>query len=72
MTQQIETMKEITNTEDLNRYQILRKDARNCFIETKSDCFINNKVHLLFLQYDMARQKGERQTGHVNIYIDVP
>ena len=72
MTQQIETMKEITNTEDLNRYQIIRKDARNCFIETKSDCFINNKVHLLFLQYDMARQKGERQTGNVNIYIDVP
>ena len=58
--------------EDLNRFQIIRKDARNCFIETKSDCFVNNKVHLEFSQYDMARQKGERQTGHVNIYIDVP
>jgi len=60
------------NTEDLNRYQIIRKDARNCFVETKSDYFINNKVHLEFSQYDLSRQKGERQTNHVNIFIDVP
>jgi len=60
------------NTGDLNRSQIIRKDARNCFVETLSDCFINNKVHLGFSQYDMGRQKGERQTSRVNIYIDVP
>ena len=60
------------NTEDLNKYQIIRKDARNCFVETKSDYFIHNKIHLEFLKYDMARQKGDRQTGHVHIYIDVP
>jgi len=60
------------NSEDLNRYQIIRKGARNCFVETKSDCFINNKIHLEFSQYDMARQKGERQTNHVHIYINVP
>ena len=58
--------------EDLNRYQIIRKDARNCFVETKSDCFINNKVHLEFSQYDMARPTGQRQVHHVHIYIDVP
>ena len=60
------------NTEDLNRFQIIRKDARNCFVETKSDCFVNNKAHLEFSQYDMGRQKGERRTGHVHIYIDIP
>ena len=60
------------NTEDLNRFQIIRKDARNCFIETKSDCFNIGKAHLEFSQYDMARQKGERQTNHVHIYIDIP
>jgi hypothetical protein len=41
-------------------------------METKSDYFINNKVHLEFSQYDLSRQKGERQTNHVNIFIDVP
>lgn len=61
-----------TNTEDLNRYQIIRKDARGCFVETKSDCFINGKVHLEFSQYDVTKPVGQRQTQHVNIYIDVP
>jgi hypothetical protein len=60
------------NTEDLNRYQIIRKDARGCFVETKSDCFDRNKVHLEFSKYDMARPAGERQIDHVHIYIDVP
>ena len=62
----------VNNTEDLDRYQIIRKDARNCFVETLSDCFINNKIHLGFSQYDMGRQKGERQTSRVNIYINIP
>jgi len=60
------------NTEELNRYQIIRKDARNCFVEANSDRFYCGKVHLGFSQYDLTRQKGERQTNHVNIFIDIP
>ena len=61
-----------TNTEDMNRYQIIRKDAKGCFVETKSDCFCYGKVHLEFSQYDATRPAGQRQTNHVHIYIDVP
>lgn len=61
-----------TNTEDLNRYQIIRKDARGCFVETKSDSFGYGKVHMEFSQYDVSRPAGQRQTNHVHIYIDAP
>lgn len=60
------------NNEDLNRYQIIRKDARGCFVETKSDGFSFGKVHLEFSTYDAARPAGQRQTNHVHIYIDAP
>jgi hypothetical protein len=60
------------NTDDLNRYQIIRKDARGCFVETKSDSFDFGKVHLEFSTYDTKRPAGQRQTNHVHIYIDVP
>jgi hypothetical protein len=60
------------NTEDLNRYQIIRKDARGCFVESKSDRFDIGKVHLEFATYDAKRPEGQRQTNHVHIYIDVP
>jgi hypothetical protein len=60
------------NTDDLNRCQIIRKDARSCFVETKSDYFVNGKVHLEFSQYDASRPAGQRQTNHVHIYIDAP
>ena len=60
------------STEDLNRWQIIRKDARGCFVETKSDSFSFGKVHLEFSQYDATRPQGERQTNHVHIYIDLP
>jgi hypothetical protein len=60
------------NTDDLNRYQIIRKDARGCFVETKSDRFSFGKVHLEFSTYDARRPAGQRQTNHVHIYIDVP
>ena len=59
-------------TEDLNRYQIIRKDARGCFVETKSDSFGYGKVHLEFAAYDANRPEGQRQTNHINIYISVP
>ena len=60
------------NSEDLNRFQIIRKDAKNCFVETKSDNFRYGKVHMEFSQYDLARPSGQRQTNHVHIYIDIP
>jgi len=60
------------NTEDLNRWQIIRKDARGCFVETKSDGFSYGKVHLEFSQYDATRPAGQRQMSHVHIYIDAP
>ena len=59
-------------TEDLNRYQIIRKDAKGCFVETKSDTFHINKAHLGFAAYDASRPAGNRQTNHVHIYIDIP
>jgi len=60
------------DTEGLNRFQIIRKDARGCFVETKSDSFGINKVHLEFAAYDANRPEGQRQTSHVHIYIGVP
>ena len=54
-----------------NLYQIIRKDAKNCFMEVKSDTFSIGKIHLEFTAYDMNRPEGERATNHVNIYIDV-
>ena len=56
--------------EDLNRYQIIRKDAKNCFVESKSDNFKYSKAHLEFSHYDLAKPSGQRQTNHVHIYID--
>jgi hypothetical protein len=60
------------NAADLNRYQIIRKDARGCFVETKSDGFAFDKVHVEFSAYDVTQPVGRRQTDHVHIYIDVP
>ena len=31
--------------------QIIRKDARGCFVEIKNDCFHLEKVHLQFVSY---------------------
>lgn len=55
-----------------NRDQIIRKDARGCFVEVKSDCFHLNKVHLQFVVYDKSKPAGQRYTSNINIYIDVP
>ncbi len=57
---------------DLNQYQIIRKDARGCFVEIKSDSFPIGKIHLEFATYDKSRPEGQRQTNHVNIYIAAP
>ena len=52
--------------------QIIRKDAKGCFVETKNDCFHIDKVHLQFVSYDTSQPKGDRYTANIHIYIDVP
>lgn len=52
--------------------QIIRKDAKGCFVEIKNDCFHLDKVHLQFVSYDTSQPKGSRYTNNVNIYIDIP
>ena len=51
--------------------QIIRKDARNCFVESLSDAFGIGKVHLAFSTYDLSRPAGQRQTANIHIYIAI-
>ena len=60
------------NAEDLNRFQIIRQDARSCFVEAKSDSFSIGKVHLEFASYDANKPAGQRQTNHIHIYLAIP
>ena len=60
-----------TSTPD-NWGQIIRKDAKSCFVEIKNDCFHLDKVHLQFVSYDTTLPKGERYTNNINAYIDIP
>lgn len=55
--------------EDRNQQQIIRKDARNCFIESLRDAFSFGRIHLVFATYDQSKPSGERQTNNVHIYI---
>ena len=57
---------------DINQYQIIRKDARDCFVESLSDAFEKGKAHFAFAKYDMNKPAGQRQTGCVHIYISIP
>ena len=57
--------------DERNRDQIIRKDARGCFVESLSDAFGIGKVHIAFAAYDMKRPSGQRQTDCVHIYMDV-
>jgi hypothetical protein len=60
-----------TNYEEKNKSQIIRQDARNCFVESRSDAFEIGKIHFEFATYDTSKPKGECQTNNVNIYLDV-
>ena len=51
--------------------QIIRKDAKNCFVESLRDSFESKKIHLCFATYDLSLPEGKRQTNNVQIYIDV-
>ena len=57
--------------ENRNQYQIVRKDARGCFIESLSDAFEIGRVHLCFATYDLKRPVGQRQTNNIQIYIAI-
>lgn len=57
--------------DERNQNQIIRKDARNCFVESLSDAFSIGRVHLAFATYDLTRPAGKRQTNNIHIYIAV-
>ncbi len=59
-------------TDERNRYQIIRIDAKNCFVESLSDAFEIEKAHLTFCSYDKRRPSGQRMTDSIQIYIDMP
>ena len=58
--------------DERNQYQIIRKDARNCFVESLSDAFANGRAHFAFATYDMNKPAGQRQTNNIHIYISIP
>lgn len=58
--------------DDRNRFQINRQDNRDSFVETKSDWFSLDQVHLEFATYDKQRPEGDRFTNHVHIYLNGP
>ena len=58
-------------SEERNQHQIIRKDAKNCFVESLNDAFGIGKVHFAFATYDLSRPTGQRQTNNIHIYIAV-
>ena len=57
--------------EEHNNNQIIRKDAKNCFVESLNDAFDIGKVHFGFATYDINKPVGQRQIDNVQIYISV-
>lgn len=57
--------------DDRNRSQIIRIDARNCFVESLNDAFEIGKAHFTFASYDLSKPSGQRQTNSIQIYIDM-
>lgn len=56
--------------DERNQNQIVRKDARDCFVESLNDAFEIGKTHFAFATYDMNKPAGSRQTNSVHIYIN--
>lgn len=44
--------------DDRNRSQIIRVDARNCFVESLKDAFEIGKAHFTFASYDLSKPSG--------------
>lgn len=57
--------------EERNQNQIIRIDARSCFVESLSDSFEIGKAHFVFAAYDLNKPAGQRQTNNIHIYMDV-
>ena len=57
--------------EERNQNQIIRIDARNCFVESLNDSFGFGKAHFTFASYDLSKPSGQRQTNSIQIYIDI-
>ena len=57
--------------DERNQNQIIRKDARNCFVESLSDAFGNGRAHFAFATYDLNKPAGQRQTNNIHIYISI-
>ena len=57
--------------EERNHYQIARKDAKNCFVESLNDCFSIGRVHFAFaislikadLAYGLSGDEGTYDVG---------
>lgn len=58
-------------SEERNQNQIIRKDAKNCFVESLDDAFGIDRVHFVFATYDISKPSGQRQTNNIHIYIAV-
>lgn len=58
--------------EEYNKTQIVRKDARNCFVESLNDSFSIGKVHFNFATYDLNKiPKGKGRQTISGIYLAV-
>lgn len=57
--------------DERNAKQIIRKDARNCFVESLYDAFGVGKAHFAFATYDLSKPAGHRQTNNIHIYISM-
>ena len=55
-----------------NNQQIIRKDAKGCFVEVLNDSFEIGRVHMFFATYDVNKPEGKRQTNSVAIYLPLP
>ncbi len=54
-----------------NRTQIIRQDAKGCFVESLNDSFAIGRVHLFFASYDVNKPEGQRYTSNVAIYLPI-
>lgn len=61
----------MSKNNERNQNQIIRKDARSCFVESLNDAFEIGRIHLVFATYDLSRPVGQRQTNNIHIYIAV-
>ncbi len=58
-------------SEENKHDQIIRIDAKGCFVESLKDTFEISRIHFCFSSYDMTKPAGSRQTNCIHIYIPV-